>query len=377
MTGSLQIKSGVYYVVINLKDENGNRQQKWICTDLEVKNNKRRAEELKAKILAEYDNVKTAPQKDVLFSDFLYQWLETASSAIEPNTYATYKETIQRYIEPYFSRRKIKLQSLEPQHIQDFYNAQLKKGLSASSILRQHANIRKALQHAVKMNILPYNPAERVTLPKKKQYHASFYTVEQVNALLPLFKGEQIYTAVLLTAFYGFRRSEVLGLKWSHIDFEADTLTVQDTVVRCGKVSRIDKPRTKNKASHRTLPLITPLKEYLHQLKRSQDENSELLGAGYICNDYICKCSDGSPFSPNYISCRFAKLIKRAELPHLRFHDLRHSAASMLLAMGYSLKEIQEWLGHGTLSTTANIYTHLQFQAKQNMASSMGEQIVI
>jgi len=186
-----------------------------------------------------------------------------------------------------------------------------------------------------------------------------------------------MYTAVLLASFYGLRRSEVLGLKWECVDFTANTLTIRDTVVRCGNTAIIDKPRAKTKASHRTLPLTPQLREYLQELKRQQIENRLLFGAEYIVNDYVCKRANGEPFSPNYITCRFSKLIKRHKLPHIRFHDLRHSAASNLLALGYSLEEIQEWLGHGTLATTADIYAHLQVEAKQNMADSLGEKIII
>ena len=377
MTGSLQIKSGVYYAVLNLKDETGKRRPKWICTNLKVKDNKRRAEDFLNKLLVEHGSIKTVYKKDTLFSDYMLLWLDTIAGSIERNTYESYRAIIQRYIVPHFSARKTKLQNLEPQHIQEFYNSQVKKGLSPNTVIKQHANIRKALQHAVKMNMIPYNPADRVTLPKKQPYHASFYTAEQVNSLLTAFKNEQIYPAVMLAAFYGLRRSEVLGLKWSHVDFSANTITVCDTVVRCGNVKSIDKPRTKTKASHRTLPLTQSMREYLHGLNRRQAEKRLFLGAGYVCNDYVCKRDDGTPFSPNYLSLRFGKIVKRNQFPHIRLHDLRHSAASMLLAEGHSLKEIQEWLGHGTLATTANIYAHLQFEAKLDMAASLGGKLII
>ena len=374
MTGSLQIKCGVYYAVLNFKDGHGKRRQKWICTELEVKDNKRRAEAFLNKLLAEHDSMKTTYDKDTLFSDYMLEWLETVAGSIERNTYESYRSIIKRYIEPYFKGRKIRLQSLEPQHIQMFYNSGIKSGLSANTVIKQHANIRKALQHAVKMNMIPYNPADRVTLPKKQKYHANFYTAEEVNNLLRVFINEPIYPAVLLASFYGFRRSEVLGLKWSHVDFYKNTITVQDTVVQYDTV--IDKPRTKTKASHRTLPLTLQIKEYLQHLKRRQTENRLLLGSAYICNDYVCKRDNGEPFTPDYLTGRFLKVLIKNKLSHIRFHDLRHSAASMLLANGFSLKDIQEWLGHGTLATTANIYAHLQFQAKQDMAASLEEKLV-
>ena len=113
------------------------------------------------------------------------------------------------------------------------------------------------------------------------------------------------------------------------------------------------------------------IKNYLQQMKNRQDENRLLLGRGYIQNDYVCKRDNGEAFRPNYITEWFGRVIRKNILPKIRFHDLRHSAASLLLANGFSLKEIQEFLGHGDLGTTANIYAHLQFQSKKNMAESM------
>ena len=375
MKGCLQKKHGKYYAVISFKNDCGEWQKKWINTNLPVKDNLRKAEKFLFEKIAEYSASNIKPSKNILFIDYMYEWLETMRSSIEPNTYESYKATINVYVKPHFAKTKINLQTLEPRDIQEFYNKQIKNGLSATTVLSQHANIRKALQHAVKMNIIPYNPADRVTLPKKVKYNASYYTAEQVTEMLTVFESEEMYSAVLLASFYGLRRSEVLGLKWKHVDFDTDTVTIQDTVVKCGKVAAIDKPRTKTTASHRVLPLPKPLYDYLIELKLCQEKNKALLGAGYIQNDYVCVRPNGESFKPNYITCRFNKVLKKANLDHIRFHDLRHSAASILLADEFSMFEISKWLGHGELATTANIYAHLQFQAKKDMADSMGERL--
>jgi len=119
------------------------------------------------------------------------------------------------------------------------------------------------------------------------------------------------------------------------------------------------------------LPLTAEMSRFLQQLQQSQQENRAFFGSGYIMNDYVCKRENGEPFKPNYITERFIKIIQKHGLPKIRFHDLRHSAASLLLANGFSLKEIQEYLGHADIGTTANIYGHLLFKAKQNMADRM------
>ena len=162
-----------------------------------------------------------------------------------------------------------------------------------------------------------------------------------------------------------------MGLKWNAVDFTSGLIHIQYTVVEYQHIVE-GKEQTKTKASYRTLPLSGEIADFLQQLKRSQQENREFFGSGYIENDFVCKRQTGEPFIPNYITIRFRKILANHDLPHIRFHDLRHSAASLLLANGFSLKEIQEYLGHGDISTTANIYSHLLFQSKQNMADRMG-----
>jgi len=370
MTGTLHIKNGIYQVVLSQKDANGKRRQKWISTGLKEKGNKRKAEAFMRKLLSEYESTKMSFSVDVMFVDFMHTWLESMKNALEINSYECYKDIIKRYVESYFKDKPISLQRLEPMHIQQMYNYYMEQGLSPTTVLKVHANIRKALQHAVNLNIIPYNPADRVVKPKKQKYVASFYDEEQVNLLLNATKDESIYPVIFLTAFYGLRRSEALGLRWNDVSFKNRTVTICNTVVEYDTV--VEKERTKTDSSRRTLPLIAPVEEYLLRLRAEQEKVAAYLGEGYIQNDFICKQASGKPFYPNYITERFSKLIVRYSLPKIRFHDLRHSSATMLLANGFSLKEIQEWLGHADLGTTANIYAHVLYKSKENMAECIG-----
>jgi len=370
MTGTLCVKKGIYQIVLSQKGSDGKRQQKWTSTGLPEKGNKRRAEAMLSQALREYEGINVDFGSDVLFTDFMRTWLESVKNSIEQNSYECYNDILTRYIDSYFAGNPVTLRKLEPIHVQKLYNHYMNAGLSATTVLKIHANIRKALQHAVNLNMIPYNPADRVSKPKKQKYIAKFYDEEQINRLLSLTKDESIYPAILLAAFYGLRRSEALGLRWSDVNFKAKTVTVCNTVVEYDTV--IEKERTKNEASKRTLPLMEPVETYLLKLKDEQERNAELLGSEYVSNDFICKQACGKPFYPNYITERFSKVLKRYGLPHIRFHDLRHSAASMLLANGFYIKDIQEWLGHADFGTTANIYAHLQYKAKENMAQCMG-----
>lgn len=177
-------------------------------------------------------------------------------------------------------------------------------------------------------------------------------------------------------AFSGLRRSEALGLKWDAIDFEKKTITIRHVVTEAcidGKSVLIEKDRTKTKSSYRTLPLVPPFEELLYRLRASQDANRKLCGSAYCKQylEYIYVNEIGEIVKPGYITQHFPFVLEKNGLRRIRFHDLRHSCASLLYANGVSLKEIQEWLGHSNISTTANIYTHLDYNSKIASANAI------
>ena len=191
----------------------------------------------------------------------------------------------------------------------------------------------------------------------------------------------KIELVVLLTAFYGLRRSEVIGLKWSAFDFNHNCFSIRHTVTTCnvkGERVTIKKDKAKNKSSLRTYPLIPFLKERLLEAKKQQEENRKLCGRaynkeylGYVCVDVI-----GNLIKPNYVSSTFGKLLAKNNLRHIRFHDLRHTCASLLLANGVPMEQVKEWLGHSEISTTVDIYGHLQYATKKQSAAAIEQDIV-
>ena len=289
---------------------------------------------------------------------------------VQESTLESYQYSI-KHVVKYFEARKIKLCDLKPEHIQRYYTEKMKEGLSANTIIKHHSNIHKALSTALKHNIIPFNPADRVDLPRKTHYQASTYNQDLMKRLLENVKGSLIEAPVTITSYLGLRRSEVLGLKWSAINIEYNTLIIQTTVVRTKKI--ITKDTTKNKTSHRTLSLPESLCTYLIALKEKQEEDKQLYGNCYNDNDWVCKDEDGTPITPTALSHRYNRLLQATGLPHIRFHDLRHSCASLLLNAGCELYEIKELLGHSQISTTVDIYGHLDFKAKQRMASKMND----
>ena len=216
----------------------------------------------------------------------------------------------------------------------------------------------------------------KVERPKKDRYVGSFYDADEVNALFEAAKGTKLELPILFGAFYGLRRSEAIGLKWDAIDFEQNTITIRHTVTSCdldGKRVLVASDTTKTKSSMRTLPLVPFMRERLLSLKEEQQENRRLCGRSYIKDyiGYVCVNEIGDLIKPHYVTESFPKLLKANGLRHIRYHDLRHSCASLLLANGVPMKQIQEWLGHSDFSTTANIYAHLDYSSKLTSADAM------
>ena len=294
-----------------------------------------------------------------------------------PITYANYAMVIKSRINPYFKDKGLTLSELTPKHIQDYYLYSLNvEKVSANTVIHRHANIRKALQYALKLGLIDFNPADRVERPKKNKYVATTYNEKELENLFSVVKGKRIEFAVTLGAFYGLRRSEIVGIKWDAIDFERKTFTIKHTgteVMLDGKVTMIDKERTKTKSSYRTLPLVKPFEELLLRMRAEQETNRRVCGSAYSSKylDYIYVNELGELVRPNFITQNFAIVLANNKLKKIRFHDLRHSCASLLYAHGVSLKEIQEWLGHSDISTTSNIYTHLDYSSKVSSANAI------
>ncbi|MEK5418596.1 tyrosine-type recombinase/integrase [Paenibacillus sp. FSL L8-0708] len=401
VAGHLQEKKGLFYMVLNCKDEEGKRKPKWIPTGLTVKGNKKRAEALLLETRREFTLLLEVPEEEPiieeiieempaeepvdqgpLFSVFMLQWLAMMKHKVEFITYASYHNVITNHIVPYFEEKGLFLKELLPSHIQDYYQYELdENGVTTNTVLHYHANIRKALKHALKNDLINTNPADKIERPKKNDFVGSFYNKQETNILFEKVKGELIELAVILAAFYGLRRSEVVGLKWTAINFENKTISIRHTVTPVyfeGQEHIIEKDRAKNKPSRRTLPLVPAFEELLLRTRDLHALNKAICGNSY-CTDYeeyIYLDKLGQRVKPGYITQNFTRTLKKNGLRHIRYHDLRHSCASLLLANGVSMKEIQEWLGHSNYSTTANIYSHLEYSSKVSSASTMSNVLV-
>ena len=336
VAGHLQEKNGMFYVVLNYRDENGKRKTPWISTNLPVKGNKKRAENFMMDVRRNFvpPNVqrieeREAMQKgDILFTDFLLKWLRVAKSTVKLTTYASYEMMATRIIIPYFETLNIKLKELTTEDIQEFYSAQLER-VSANTVIHYHAVIHRALKYAVKIKTIQSNPAVNVERPRKEKFIGSFYDKKEINTLFDIIQGHPLEVAIKLAAFYGLRREEIIGLKWTAIDFENNTLTIQHTVTECnldGKHIEVASDTAKTDSSLRTMPLVTNFREMLLAKKEKQEHYRKLCGRSYCKEylDYIFVNEMGERWKPRYLSDGFKRILEQNGLRRIRFHDLRH-----------------------------------------------------
>ena len=374
MTGSLTNKNGKYYVIVRIPNENGKSKQKWIPTGISSKgNNRRKAERKRIEILAELerDLQKGILSDNILFIDWIEYWMKIKENTVRVNTLEGYRYYIEKHIKPYFGEKNLALRAVTAQDIQDYYEKKLSEGLSASTIIKHNAIISGALQEAVRKKKVYHNPAKDAVLPKRERFSSKAYSFGEAERILRAVENEPIKPAVILGLYYGLRRSEVCGLRWRDIDFDAGTIRVCNTVVRMKTL--VEHEKTKSNASKRTMFLVPETIPYLRSLKEQQEKYKKRMGNKYEDpQEHVCTHSNGKPFSPDYVSHEFGKLLERHNLPRIRFHELRHTTGSLLLEKGATIKQIQEYLGHEDVSTTLNIYAHLSVEGKKETALTMG-----
>ena len=362
VTSNLVVIRGIYQVILNYYI-NQERQQKWKSLKIkDIPGNKNLAKKKQKEVEREFEEELNTPKEtieskgsNILFGEYMKQWLENTKSTIEPTTYASYKNKVET-IADYFNEKGITLSSIKKSDIKTFYqHLKTTKGIKAQTVKRYHANIHKALNEAVDLELISSNPALNMKLDKSEQFIASYYNQEELEKLFEIAKGSIIELHILISSHYGLRREEVCGLKLSAIDTINHTITISHTVTQCnldGKYKVVKKNITKNKSSHRTLPLIPKIENLILAEIKKQEENKKLFGNAYKNKEgYLLVDMEGKLILPDRVTKTFGKLMEKNKdkLSKIRFHDLRHSCASLLLANGVNMKAIQEYLGHRQL----------------------------
>lgn len=363
--------------------ENGKRGRKSLSTELPVKNNKKRAEDMLRRtcveqevLLAERGEKTVINRSTMLFADLIEQWLEFAKSDWKPTTYGNYEMQVKKIIAPYFRKKEIKLCDLNADHIKKFFDDELGT-VKATTIHKYYNNISCALKYAMdNLELIEVSPIQKVKRPRGERFSAKFLKQSEVIQLFEAIKGHKMELGVIIAAYYGLRRGEVVGLRWESIDFENNTITIEHTVTVAkvnGEKKIIESDTAKTESSLRTLPLVPVFKKKLLALQAEHKNYSKIFGKSYNKKEsqYICTDVMGNRIRPDYFTQEFPEWMLANGFRRLRFHDLRHSCASLLLANGVPLKQIQEWLGHSSFKITADAYAHLEYESKIAAANAM------
>lgn len=380
VTGSLQEKNGIYHMTIRVPDINGVLKQKSKSTKIKVKGaNQRetRANKIKAdRMLAQWLETLSTSESYGGDRDFIMaieEWLAEKKRTIRPASYESYQCNYYKHIKPYFEPKKLRIEEVTPRIIQRYVRDKEESGQSRKSIRKHLVILNGVFKEGIALGELTFNPCSNVKVNGKDEdrFEGTAYEIPTAKKLLNAVKGDPVEPAVYLGLFLGLRRSEVVGLRWKDVDMENGIVRIRNTVVKFNTVSELEK--TKSRASKRDLYMPNALKEFLQTVWDRQEEERSLTGRTYSEDEHICQWADGIVFQPDYVSRRFAKLLDKNHLPKIRFHDLRHTAGSMLVNSGHTIKQVQEFLGHEKASTTLDIYSHVSLEGKKNTAVAMDE----
>lgn len=310
----------------------------------------------------------TGPQQTV--EQFLKQWLEDRRAAIRIRSYERYEELSRLHIIPALGRHQ--LQKLTAQQVQAFYTKKLQEGLSPTTVSGLHALLHKALDDAVRLGAIARNVCDAVSPPRRAHYEIQPLSTEQAQQLLATVDGHPLEALFVLALTTGMRRGEVLALKWQDVNFAQGTLYVRRIFTRRPGNRYIEaEPKTdKSRSSIALAPMVV---DRLTQHRVRQLEAKQRAGADWQERDLVFCTSVGTPLNPNKVLDRFKAVLKRADLPEIRFHDLRHSAATMLLSMEVHPKVVQELLGHNQISMTMDIYSHVLPTMQRDAAGKLND----
>ena len=357
-----QRKEGRYVAQVRL--ENGKKKQRYFKTAKEANTALRKMLHEK-----EQGTLPTGPQQ--LLKTYLDQWLEQVHKpTIRIGSFNAYRIMLDKHIIPALGH--IPLQRLSPQHVQGFYASKLSEGLSLRRVRGLHSVLHSALDNAVKWNLVGRNVCDLVSPPVPKRHEIQPLTPEQAQHLLEAAREHKLETLLTLALATGMRRGELLGLRWQDIDFEAGCLHVRRSVGRIGKFGLIEsEPKTQRSRRKIMLPafVVAALKHHQQQQRAMRQEAS----SEWQDKDIVFCGKNGKYFDLTSLDYHFKRLLKSAGLPNIRFHDLRHSAATILLSMGVHPKVVQELLGHSNISMTLDIYSHVLPSIHQEAMSKLDD----
>lgn len=341
--------------------DTGKRQQKWFSGFA----TKKEAERMMAEKINELNQGVYVEPSKISFKDYLSTWLiNYAKTNCAPRTYEGYEYIVKQHINPELGN--ITMDNLKPMHFQNYYSKKLtmgrkdgRGGLSAKSVLAHHRLIHEALEFAVKWQVIGINPAKAATPPRPEKKEVNVLTREEIYKLLEGAKTKYFYEAIFLAINTGMRRGEIFGLRWCDVDFTNQTFSIRQTLQRLKGEGLVFRKATKTDGSRRSIAVSEAVLNMLKTERAKQNQQKLKLGSYYQDHDLVMANEDGTPINIDYLSREFGRLVKRLDIPYVRFHDLRHTHATLLLQQGEHPKVVSERLGHSTIAITMDIYSHV------------------
>ena len=358
----------------------GQRCQKWHT----VKGTKRDAQRALREILTSIDKGAYVEPTSIILGEWLEKWLNNyVSLHTTPRTQESYRYITTRHLIPALGT--IPLVRLAPQHLQDYYAKALSQGrcdgtggLSARSVIYHHRILSEALSHAMKIGLIARNVATVVDPPRPSRVTMNTLSQTNVSKFLEAAKDNPLLYVLFCTLLYtGLRRGEILALRWRNLDLDLSELHVVETAYKLSNGEYVIKePKTIHSRRRASLP--PSLSILLRQYKKDQELFFAVLDKQITDDDFVFSQYDGSPLNPNYVTRTFGMIIRKAGLPHLRLHDLRHTHATLMLKAGIHPKIVSERLGHANINITLDTYSHvvpgLQEAAAERFDRMMEEQ---
>lgn len=316
----------------------------------------------------------------ILLEDYLERWLKNEESSLSPSTQKRYREFCV-HISNHLGQ--VPISKITGLQIKEFYKelenpqeySNFKKGLSRSTILKIHRMFHKSLTDAVRDGTIDKTVISNIKYGGVEKAHTEVWDNLTCYSFLDRIQEELIYLPVLLAFETGLRQSEITGLKWEDINIEKGLLSVKRNYSYDDLKKSLSDKKTKTKSSVRTITLFDNTIENLKKQKQKQRLNKLLVGESYIDSGYVCTNTLGNPINPHYISKRFAQVIKKYNFKKIRFHDLRHSHATLLLKENIHPKIVSERLGHSSISITLDTYTHVSTDIERNVLLSVNKKI--
>lgn len=320
-------------------------------------------------------------QKSITVTEYLLQWLnDYVKINVRASSYVGYERIIKNHLIPYIGNTLLK--NLTAMQIDNLYAELLqngrsdgKGGLSQKSVQYTHRVLNELLEHAVKKQLIYFNPIKGITnTPKPKKFQATIYTAKELLYLLNVAKDTPYELPIALAGICGLRRGECLGLKISDIDFSTKTIKISRQLILLRK--QIVESEPKSTDSNRIIAVPDMVMEIIKKQIQLNNHYKQLLQNEYFDEGYLICHNNGTPIRPDYLTKNFANFIQSKGLKKIRFHDLRHTCASLMLKSGVAMKTASEILGHSSISITADLYTHVLQDTKQ-VAANQIEQLLI